>query len=60
MKVTVENKKGLNKDGEMKIDLVSGLENYTKKVLFISGECSAIIGSEFQKGHMKYFTNSKT
>ncbi|MEZ4805210.1 MAG: alpha/beta hydrolase [Bacteroidia bacterium] len=52
-------KKGMDKDGNIQIDLVSGLENYTKKVLFIVGECNQIIGKDFQKGHMNYFTNAE-
>jgi pimeloyl-ACP methyl ester carboxylesterase len=52
-------KKGMDKDGNIKIDLVSGLENYTNKVLFLVGECNQIIGKEFQRGHMKYFPNAE-
>ena len=52
-------KKGMDEDGNIQIDLVSGLEKYTKKVLFLVGECNQIIGQEFQKGHMKYFNNAE-
>jgi len=52
-------KKGMDKEGNMIIDLVSGLENYTRKVLFVAGACSQIIGEEFQQGHMKYFPNAE-
>ena len=48
-------KKGMDENGNIQIDLVSGLENFSNKVLFISGECNQIIGPEFQQGHMKYF-----
>jgi len=51
-------KKGMDKDGNIQIDLVSGLEKYTRKVLFIASECNQIIGREFQQGHMKHFPNA--
>jgi proline iminopeptidase len=49
--------KSTNSEGDIEIDLVSGLENYTNKVLFITSECNEIIGTEFQREHMKYFLN---
>ncbi len=52
-------KKGMDDNGTIQIDLVSGLENFTKKVLFIVGECNKVIGKEFQEGHMKYFNNAE-
>ncbi|MDZ7725774.1 MAG: alpha/beta hydrolase [candidate division KSB1 bacterium] len=52
-------KKAMDENGNIQIDLVSGLENYTNKVLFIVGECNQIIGEEFQQGHIKYFPNAK-
>jgi proline iminopeptidase len=50
---------GMDEQGNIQIDLVTGLEDYSKKVLFVTGECSQIIGKEFQEGHMKYFPNAK-
>jgi len=52
-------KKGMDEYGNIQIDLVSGLEKYTNKVLFVVGECNQIIGEEFQKGHMKYFPKAE-
>jgi proline iminopeptidase len=52
-------KKGMDENGDMNIDLVSGLGNYTRKVLFVTGECSQILGEDFQQGHMKYFPNAE-
>lgn len=49
--------RAMNDEGDIQIDLVSGMEQYTNKVLFITGECSQILGEEYQKGHMKYFPN---
>ena len=52
-------KKGMDKNGNIQIDLVSGLENYTNKVLFITGACNKIIGKEYQEDHMKHFNNAE-
>jgi len=51
--------KGMDKDGNIIIDLVSGIENYKDKVLFLVGECNQIIGEDFQKGHVKLFPNAE-
>jgi proline iminopeptidase len=51
--------KKTNEFGELEIDLVSGLENYNDKVLFLVGECNQLIGEEFQKDHIKYFQNAE-
>lgn len=52
-------KKGMDENGDIQIDLVSGLENFPNKVLFITGACNKIIGKEFQEGHLKYFNNTE-
>lgn len=52
-------KKGMDEEGNIRIDLVTGLEDYPKKVLFLVGECSQLLGEEYQKGHMKYFPNAE-
>ena len=52
-------KKGMDKDGNLQIDLVTGLEDYSNKVLFVVGECNTLIGKEFQEGHMKYFNKAE-
>jgi proline iminopeptidase len=46
-----------NEEGAIEIDLVSGLKKYNNKVLFFTGECNKIIGTEFQQEHLKYFNN---
>ena len=50
---------GTGEDGELHIDLVSGVENFNNKVLFLCGACDKIIGAEYQKEHMKYFQNAE-
>lgn len=52
-------KKGMDDNGNIQIDLVSGLENYTNKVLFMVGECNQVIGKDFQEGHMKHFNSTE-
>jgi len=52
-------KKGMDDNGNFQIDLVTGLEHYPNKVLFIVGECNKVIGKEFQEGHMKHFNNAE-
>ena len=49
---------GIDEEGKMHIDLISGVENFKNKVLFMTGECNTLIGEEYQKGHMKYFNNT--
>jgi proline iminopeptidase len=46
---------GMNKKGELDIDLVSGVENFTDTVLFVAGSCNKFIGADFQKRQMSYF-----
>ncbi|MBU8893338.1 MAG: alpha/beta hydrolase [Bacteroidales bacterium] len=48
---------GIQEDGTMKLDLVSGVEYFPNKVLFMIGECNQLIGEEYQKEQMKYFNN---
>jgi len=51
--------KGMDDNGDIQIDLVTGVEKFQGKVLFIAGECNTIIGEDFQKEHIKYFTNAE-
>lgn len=49
----------VNEAGDVEIDLVSGVEDFTDKVLFMVSECNQIIGEAFQKGHIKHFPNAE-
>lgn len=51
--------KAIDENGEFHIDLVSGVENFKNKVLFIAGGCNQLIGEVYQKEHMKYFPNAE-
>lgn len=52
-------RKGMDENGNLSIDLVSGLEKFQKKVLFLAGECNTIIGPEYQRDHIKYFPKAE-
>jgi len=49
---------GIDEEGKLHIDLVSGVGNFKNKVLFMAGECNTLIGEGYQKGHMNYFNNA--
>ena len=51
--------KAVNEDGEIEIDLVSGVENFPGNVLFMVSECNQIIGEAYQKGHIKHFPRAE-
>lgn len=44
--------------GNLKLNLIDGVENFDNKVLFIASECNSIIGEEQQRMHMNYFPNA--
>lgn len=52
-------KKGTDENGNIQIDLVSGVANFKNKVLFLVGECNQVIGKEFQEDHMRHFKNAE-
>lgn len=52
-------KKGMDEEGNLQIDLVTGLDKFLEKVLFLAGECNSIIGPEYQQGHLQYFPNAE-
>ncbi len=50
---------GMDEDGNLQLDLVSGVENFTNKVLYIASECNTLIGEEQQKAHLKFYPNAE-
>lgn len=50
---------GIDTDGKMQIDLVSGIEQYQDTVLFIAGDCNRFIGPDYQEMHLKHFPKHK-
>ena len=46
-------------DGNIDINLVEGVERFTNKVLFMASECQTIIGIDWQRRQMAYFSNAE-
>jgi len=42
-------------DGNLDITFIEGVENFTNKVLFLTGECQTLIGAEWQTRQMEFF-----
>ncbi len=50
---------GMDKEGNLQLDLISGVENFNTKVLFIASECNKLIGEDLQRRHTVYYPNAK-
>lgn len=50
---------GMDAEGKMQIDLVSGVEQFQDTVLFIAGACNKFIGPDYQEKHLKHFSKYK-
>jgi proline iminopeptidase len=46
-------------NGNFSINLVDGVERFTNKVLFIASACQKVIGVEWQKRQMAFFSNAQ-
>jgi proline iminopeptidase len=46
-------------NGDPDVDMVSGVEKFGGKVLFLTSECNTLIGVEHQKNHIKHFPNAE-
>lgn len=46
-------------EGHVHIDLVSGLDRYDGRVLFLSGTCNTLIGPEHQRKQMRFFRHAE-
>jgi proline iminopeptidase len=49
----------INEQGKIEISFIEGIENFTNKVLFISGSCNTLIGPEYQQRQMNYFPDAE-
>ena len=49
----------MDEDGNLQLDLISGVENFKNKVLFIASECNTLIGEKQQKRHAEYYPNAE-
>ncbi len=50
---------GMDKNGNLQLDLVSGVENFKNKVLFIASECNTLVGERQQKRHAEYYPDAE-
>ncbi len=46
-------------EGHIHIDLVSGVERYDGRVLFLSGTCNTLTGPEYQQKQMHFFRHAE-
>jgi len=49
----------IDAEGNMNLNLVKGVENFTNRVLFIAGECQTYIGADWQREQMAFFPNAE-
>ncbi len=49
----------IDADGNFDINFIAGVENFSNKVLFITGECQTVIGADFQSRQMAFFPNAE-
>jgi len=48
----------IDAEGNISLNLVAGVENFTDKVLFIASECQTVIGADWQREQMVFFPNA--
>jgi proline iminopeptidase len=49
----------IDTDGNFNINLVEGVEGFTNKVLFMASECQTVIGVDWQKKQMEFFSSTE-
>ena len=49
----------IDENGNLQLNLVEGVENFTNKVLLIASECNSVIGEEQQRKHLKFFPHAE-
>jgi proline iminopeptidase len=49
----------MDTEGNITLNLVEGVENFTNKVLFIASECQTAIGADWQREQMEFFPNAE-
>lgn len=52
------NSSAIDAEGNITLNLVEGVENFTDRVLFIAGECQTVIGEDWQREQMAFFPNA--
>jgi proline iminopeptidase len=48
----------IDAEGNIDLNLVEGVENYTNRVLFMTGECQMLIGEDWQREQMAFFPSA--
>jgi proline iminopeptidase len=48
----------IDAEGHVDLNLVEGVENFTNRVLFMTGECQTIIGEAWQREQMEFFPSA--
>jgi len=46
-------------DGNFVVNFVNGVENFENKVLFMTGECQTVIGTDWQSQQVEYFSDAE-
>ena len=49
----------VDEDGNFVTNFVTGVENFEKKVLFMTGECQTVIGADWQSQQMEFFPDAE-
>ena len=49
----------IDAEGNITLNLIAGVENFTDRVLFITGECQTYIGADWQREQMEFFPNAE-
>jgi len=49
----------IDAEGNITLNLVEGVENFTDQVLFIASECQTVIGADWQREQMAFFPNAE-
>ena len=52
-------REGFGEDGEPKVEFVAGVERFPRKVLFLAGSCSSVLGESQQRRHMSHFPKAE-
>jgi pimeloyl-ACP methyl ester carboxylesterase len=49
----------IDANGNIEINLITGVENFNNKVLFMVGECQKVIGADWQRDQMEFFPSAE-
>jgi pimeloyl-ACP methyl ester carboxylesterase len=49
----------MDSDGNINVDLISGVDKFTDKILFIASGCNSKIGIKYQEKQMAFFPNTE-